>query len=145
MKIKYYIHTSKKPLGFFIQKIKIIKEKNPNYILGQPETLLKWGEIKISAQENFFRKSLLFQSLEEAVEQLYYQLDNILINLKNHKKSYIENIKIIENMLAEEKRLAKTASRDYKIYVNQIKNLNIPKLLENKGIVDENEISNNFD
>ena len=124
-------------LGIAIKKIEFLKEtKIDSYIYGTSEIIWTYGEYLIENKSpNFFRKQKLKNTIEEAIDELYLQVDHLMVILENRKIETIANVKIAEEILEEEKKTAKASAREHKIASNIFKNLDILKHLERKGIV----------
>lgn len=139
-KYYYYAAIDSGNLGLALFKIKFIKEaptKNLKFIYGEPELLWVFGGYNLEDKDkaNFFRADKLHDDLTQAIERLYSLIDNLNEILELRKSSAMENVKYAEEFLNEEKKNAQEAIKKYKRFTNSFKNLNIERILENKGII----------
>lgn len=118
--------------GFGLQEIEFIKE-HKYFIYGQPHTVFEYGKTHFEEEKNYFNRKYLFENIDDATEFLYKKLDKLLEILKDRTKETKQNIVIAQEILREEKKLAKETEASYKRLTNSIKNVDINKILERKG------------
>jgi hypothetical protein len=140
LKKEYYLaYVNYRNFGIAIKKINFIKEIQPgsNFICGMPEIIWHFGNVDTEENQRptFYNRNNLHEKLEDCVAKLYTSIDKLIESMKNRHDGNLQNIKIAEDILREEKEEALKSGKELKRVSNSLKNLNIEKQLERLGII----------